>query len=175
MTNRVVALSVPLLVFIAIVVAVGVATIEPGLPQIARSELDRYVTYRQGLTGIAPAVRQIVPASLPSRFTAELSAASYGDSPYYRTTSDYRKPVDTTETDAGAGRMHFFSESGRPLPFPPERLWCVILDPGDLEARRLVYVALHQDLYNADWIVHEGAAGVSDAHLKATLSRLGCA
>lgn len=173
--NKAVALSVPLLVFTAIVVAVGVTTIEPGLPQAAQSELDRYVTYGQGLTGIRPVVRQVIPASQPSHFTAELSAASYGESAYYQTTNDYRKSLGMSESVSEASRMHFLSESGRPLPFPPERLWCVILDPGDVEARRLIYVALHQDLYNADWIVHEGAAGDSDAHLNATLDRLGCA
>jgi hypothetical protein len=50
----------------------------------------------------------------------------------------------------------------------------VLLEPGDLEGRRLVFVALHQDLYNADWIVHEGPAGASDADLGAVLVRLGC-
>ncbi len=35
---------------------------------------------------------------------------------------------------------------------------------------RLVFVALHQDLYNAAWIVHEAAAGVGEVELRA----LGC-
>jgi hypothetical protein len=175
MTNRILALSIPAAIFAAVVVAIGVALVEPGLPQAAQNELDRYVAYRQGLTGVAPSIGQITPSSRPSRFTTDWSKVSYGDSPYYRTTNHYQLSAAPTLAASGANRIHFFSESGRPLPFPPERLWCVLLDPGDLEARRVVFVALHEDLYNADWIVHEGPAGVSGIELDASLDSLGCA
>jgi hypothetical protein len=174
MIYRPVALSFPLLLLVALLVAIGVAESQPGLQRQAKAELDRYIEHQHGRSGFRPVVRQISQASLPQHFTAALSGASYADSPYYRTTNHYREPADPSLPGPGASRLHFFSEFGRPLPFPPERLWCVLLDPGDLGARRTVFVALHQDLYNAGWIVHEGPAGASDTDLGAALARLGC-
>lgn len=171
--HRSLALSIPILLLIAFLATVGIADFEPGLPGDARAELNRYLEYQYGRSGIRPAAREIVLASRPGRFTAAMSGASYGDSPYYRTTNHYRGP--TAEEQPGATSIHFFSESGRPLPYPPVRLWCVLLDLGDLAARRLVLVALHQDLYNADWIVHEAAADGRNAELNAALDTLGCA
>lgn len=174
MNNRPVALSVPILVLFAVVVAIGFAELEPGLSQEAQRELDLYLKHQLGRTGSLPVVKQISPASRPRHFTSAMSGPSYGDSPYYRTTNHYQEPAIPSLTAPDATSIHFFSESGRPLPFPPERLWCALLDPGDLVARRLVFVALHQDLYNADWIVHEAQAGASSADLASALDRLGC-
>ncbi len=170
--HRPLALSIPILLLVSLLAAVGIADFEPGLPGDARAELNRYLEYRYGISGIRPAVREIALAYRPGRFTAGMSGASYGDSPYYRTSNHYRGP--TAEEQPGATSIHFISESGRPLPYPPVRLWCVLLDPGDLAARRLVFVALHQDLYNAGWIVYEGPAGAPNAELNAVLDTLGC-
>ena len=175
MINKPLALSLPLSIFVLVLVTVSVADFQPGLPGDARAELDRYLAYQYGRSGIRPTVRQVALASRPGRFNADMSAASYGDGPHYRTTNDYREPADPLRAAPGATGIHFFGESGRPLPFPPERLWCLLIDPGDLGARRLVFVALHQDLYNADWLLHESPAGASDSELAASLDSLGCA
>jgi hypothetical protein len=46
----------------------------------------------------------------------------------------------------------------RPLPFPPEEVWCVLLGRGSqATSSGVVFVALHQDIHNADWVVHETA------------------
>jgi hypothetical protein len=175
MINKPVALGIPISILIAVLFAAILADFQPGLPRDARAELDRYLGFEQGKSGIRPVVRQIVPATWPGRFTAPLSGTSYGDSAYYRTTNHYREPVIPLRETRGATGIDFFSVSGRPLPFPPERLWCVIVDPGTLGARRPVFVALHQDLYNADWIVHVPPHSASGAELSAALDTLGCA
>lgn len=175
MINKPVALGIPISILIAVLVVAILGDFQPGLPRDAQAELDRYLLYQQGKSGVRPAVRRIVPAIWPGRFTAALSGASYGDSAYYQTTNRYPEPIKPLRDTRGATSIHFFSESGRPLPFPPERLWCVIADPGSLQARRLLFVALHQDLYNADWLVHEPPPSASDAELSAAIDALGCA
>ena len=69
------------------------------------------------------------------------------------------------------------SYTGRPLPYPPDAVYCVCLEhrAGDLPARRqLVFVALHHDLHSADWILHEGAYEPFDVQLIVDLRALGC-
>jgi hypothetical protein len=82
---------------------------------------------------------QFVPARLPQNFRAEMSAASYGNTPYYATT--HRTNPDYP--------------GQKPLPYPPNDVWCVKLESTDPAAPRMVVLALHQDIYNADWVMHE--------------------
>ena len=42
-------------------------------------------------------------------------------------------------------------------------------------ASRLVFVALHQDLYNAAWVVHEAEEPPLGSDSEADLAELGCA
>ena len=49
------------------------------------------------------------------------------------------------------------SSRGMPLPFPAKEMWCVLLEIDDLSgvtSYRGVFVGLHMDMYNADWVVH---------------------
>jgi hypothetical protein len=82
---------------------------------------------------------QYVQARLPQNFRAEMSTASYGNTPYYitihRANPDY--------------------PGQKPLPYPPNDLWCVKLTGTDPTAPQMVVLALHQDIYNADWVMHE--------------------
>ncbi len=97
-------------------------------------------------------VKQYVQASLPQNFRAAMSKASYGDTPYYATTH--------RTNPAYPGQM--------PLPYPPNDLWCVQLRSPDPAAPQVVVIALHQDIYNADWVMHE----VTDP--KTVLAAVGC-
>jgi hypothetical protein len=56
----------------------------------------------------------------------------------------------------------------RPMPYPPNDLWCVPLTNPDPAAPKVILVALHQDMFNAEWIVHE----VTDP--EAVLAAVGC-
>jgi hypothetical protein len=44
-----------------------------------------------------------------------------------------------------------------PMPYPPNDLWCAQLSSPDPAAPKVVVAGLHQDIYNAEWIVHEVA------------------
>ncbi len=98
------------------------------------------------------AIKQYVQASLPQNFRAEMSKASYGNTPYYATTHRANPNYP--------GQM--------PLPYPPNDLWCVQLKSADPAAPQVVVIALHQDIYNADWVMHE----VTDP--EAVLAAVGC-
>ncbi len=70
------------------------------------------------------------------------------------------------------------SYTAGPLPYPPDRLFCVQLEhqhAGAASRRQVIFVALHTDLYGADWIVHEGAYAPFDPTFVAALGTLGCA
>jgi hypothetical protein len=84
-------------------------------------------------------IKQYVQASLPQNFRSEMSKTSYGDTPYYITT--HRTNPDYPGL--------------KPLPYPPNDLWCVQLKRTDPAAPQVVVIALHQDIYNADWVMHE--------------------
>ena len=95
---------------------------------------------------------QYVQARLPQNFRAEMSEASYGNTPYYITT--HRANPDYP--------------GQKPLPYPPNELWCVKLKSTDVAAPPVVVLALHQDIFNADWVMHE----VSDP--ETVLPAVGC-
>ena len=98
------------------------------------------------------AIEQYVQAPLPQSFRAEMSKASYGDTPYY-------------VTDHRANANH---PGVKPLPYPPNDLWCVKLKNADPTVPEVVVLALHQDIYNADWVMHE----VTDPEM--VLAAVGC-
>jgi len=67
--------------------------------------------------------------------------------------------------------------SRKSVPYPPRELVCVMLEATgeDAPPARLVYVALHQDLYNAAWIGHEADVLPVDPDTARDLAALGCA
>jgi hypothetical protein len=61
---------------------------------------------------------------------------------------------------------------------PPVAVWCVRLRSaapiGNAAAPdRIVFVAKHQDLYNADWITHEPPGDPAQSSVE-TLTKIGC-
>jgi hypothetical protein len=89
---------------------------------------------------------------VPADFQADMSKASFSNTPYY-------------ETDC---RFNPDYAGSKPMPFPPNDLWCVKVISADPKVPQAIVVALHQDIYNADWVVHE----VTDP--EAVLSAVGC-
>jgi hypothetical protein len=77
----------------------------------------------------------------------------------YRTTWNDRMAVVAATRSAAQAVTNPPGESLRPLPYPPRDAWCVELRRSALEEHDWVVVALHADLYNADWVVHELAPG----------------
>jgi hypothetical protein len=122
-----------------------------------KTKLDQYLTYL-GTTG-QPSYQLIsaVPASQPANFTPAMSAESFSDSVIFQTDLNI---ID--QTSAGT----------QPIPYPPDAVWCVLLTDGG--QKQMIYIALHNSLYNADWIVHISTDPWGSPELQTSLDRLGC-
>jgi hypothetical protein len=161
----------------AIALALGIfITIPQTLPDPARAALNQYLNYRYDSSTELVTIKFITRANMPTLFTRAMSGASIGASNFFGTNVDYRRtlvnlPSLTTPTPAYGGPTYLFASMGNPIPFPPEDVWCVLLT--DSEAH-LIFITLHQTLYNADWIVHEPPGDWSAADLSQTLSSIGC-
>jgi hypothetical protein len=143
-------------------------------PDDARVALNQYIEYRYPLSH-PPTIQRVVPSSLPWNFTAAMSHATFGDSVFFQTTHGYQAqtginlPGFPTVTPGASNWQS--GGGGRPVPFPPVDVWCILLRDED-QSSEVVYVAEHQDLYNADWLVHEAAG--SSKETNAALSKIGC-
>jgi len=139
--------------------------------------LEQYVAYRRSTTIPTLTIQQVVQARLPQNFRAAMSKLSFGNAAYYATDRRYDQSADhltdvgvwpatitativSTQTTGYGGSM--------PVPYPPNDLWCAQLSSPDLAAPKVVVAGLHQDIYNAEWIVHE----VTDPDT--VLSMIGC-
>jgi hypothetical protein len=105
-----------------------------------------------------------------------MRTVTYGKGTFYRSDARYVRRTPTPGLFGLSTRM-----SLRPLPYPPTEVWCVLLRLGNGEsgssnvASRVVFVVLHQDLYNAAWVVHEAEMLSLSSDLEADLAELGCA
>ena len=154
------ALSLP--VVVVVILLLNVRSEQPDLLQLA---VQTYVWFKRTTMNQSLTIGQYVWASMPQNFRAEIGGETFGESVYYRTMHRYAeiaRPAPTyslTPTPLGALSPFSMTTSaylpGRPLPYPPTDLWCVQLTSPDPAAPKAVLVALHQDMYNAEWVVHE--------------------
>ena len=136
--------------------------------------VEEYVAYRRATTNQALTITQYVQARLPQNFRPDMSRASFGNATYYQTGQRYDQQSDasiwpftvTATTVPTLTRMGY--GGGKPMPYPPNDLWCAQLKSTDPAAPQVVVIALHQDIYNADWVMHE----VSDP--ETVLAAVGC-
>jgi hypothetical protein len=145
------------LALVAAILVVVLMQNEARFPQEARAQLDRFLAYDSVRAQRPPSVQQIVGASKPWAFTPNPGIISFGGGVHFRPDYDY----DGRE---GVGP--------KPLPFPPADVWCVLLDYDSV--RSGIFVALHQDLYNADWVVHTGWKRLSIEEFERLASGVGC-
>ncbi len=151
-------------------------TREQTLPDNTRAALDKFIGYRYPSTQPV-AIQQFVHATMPSKFTPEMSGTTFGESHFYQTMVDYggasiiNLPNLPTATPGLVSATYW--RGSTPLPFPPEDAWCVVLKDEE-PAEQILIVALHQSLYTADWIVHEPSAEPGTAEMKNILAAIGC-
>jgi hypothetical protein len=151
-----------LLLLVLLVIAVAAEIPEsPGLPTGVQTCLDRYIA-----SSFAPSQANVLVvrrAQRPWNFSRALSERVLGDTVYFQTDASLTWTV-------GSGPS--------PLPFPPKELWCAILAGGDVlsgeKEYSFVFVGLHMDMYNGDWLVHETVNSPFTSDSEATLSQIGC-
>ncbi len=150
-----------IIVLVAVVAVLAVVAIS-SLHSPQQDALSQYVRYQYAIQpGLV--VSQVVQASHPERFTADMSGPVFGTSSFYQV---------GTSVPASTPGVVAQSSGQRPLPYPPQQLACVLL--GSLKGDSVVFVALHQDMYNAQWLVHQSRYPWPSAELKAQLATLGC-
>jgi hypothetical protein len=166
-----------------------------------REELHKYLTYREQVFEDRLVVVASVRAAKPWRFERGMSSLLLGDSLIYQTDVHYDEVARETQPPSLAGPGNVVSytsltaeagyqsasrsaapgDGGRmPLPFPPVKVWCVLLNrpvgTDRSEARQsLVFVSQHRDIYMADWIVHQGEDAPFSPDFVEHVSRIGCA
>jgi hypothetical protein len=145
--RRIVFVSAALLAPVLLVAVLLVAV--QGRSPSWQDALNQYLNYKNMAQRDPFTVEAVVEAAEPWNLTRDLSADAYGESVHFITRRYRVEPTDDSPiAPAGAS-----SGSLKPLPFPPQDVWCVLLKSG--KNLQLVFVALHQDLYNADFVIHE--------------------
>jgi hypothetical protein len=176
--RKLVLIAIPLIVLITLGASLYIITLNQA--PTYEPELERYLQYINEAPG-QYVVGSIVKASKPWNFNADMSRVSFGESVYYQTDNRFGKgPPDQDTLDLIPGDSH--SGNLRPIPYPPEQVWCVYLEHkinakdsvSSSDHARLVLIGLHQDLYNADIIIHEVPAGSKDKEIDVIGAFVGC-
>jgi hypothetical protein len=136
---------------------------KPGPPDDVVALLNQYLAYAYQPGTVT--VQAIDQASRPGNLSQDRGYEVFGASVIY-------------QTDIGAPG---YEEGGaRPLPYPPEQAWCVLLErdgtygPHPENSYDVVFVALHMDIHNADLMVHKGPESLSMGEVQKFLSEFGC-
>jgi hypothetical protein len=160
--KRTTLLIIPALLLVVLVAAVLFQIpSKAGLPQGVQTRLDQYLAspFAKGTMTLRLAER----ARRPWNLTQAMGFAVLGDSVYFQTDSSL-----TWEQGGGPS----------PLPFPPKELWCALLEAGDEGegdgTQTVVFIGLHMDMYNGDWIVHQGPEAPFSPEFLGVLSSIGC-
>jgi hypothetical protein len=119
--------------------------------------LNQYLAFERSAGEPALNLVNAVQAKVPAQFTPTMSAESFSGSAIFATSHG-------TDVQYSADLL--------PLPYPPQAVWCVLLK-GDSQ-QQVVFVARHNSLYNADWIVHIPSQPFASPDLQASLSLIGC-
>jgi hypothetical protein len=122
-----------------------------------QAKLDQYLAFLKESGPHSYKVLSIATAASPANFTPTMSAESYSESVIFQTTH-------TQDAE--------YTVSLQPMPYPPHEVVCVLLNIDNQQ--QLVYVALHDSLYNADWIVHVSPEYWGSLALKNQLDSIGC-
>jgi hypothetical protein len=159
---RMAVLSLTFAVLLLIALLVFPLTTYLAEPPAWREQLDRYLAFQAASQSVQMTVLATSHASEPWQFTTDLGGNTIADSSFFAT--------DLRYSSEGQGVNI--------MPYPAAGVWCVLLrrEGSSTRGRRqVVFLAMHENLYNADWIVHEGAWEPFSPQFVAGLARIGCA
>jgi hypothetical protein len=137
-----------------------------------RARMDVFVaeTIRSAV-GQDVEIEQYVEANLPRHLQRDMVKAwVYRTTPYSMTQPvPLGQPISATDLITSYPVENFaFNFNTRPLPYPPEDLWCVKLKSADPTVPGILLIAFHKDIYTASWVVHE------PIDVEAVLAEVGC-
>ena len=173
MGRRPVAAASLLLAALLLAALIFFAARGPGrTPDTWETALDAHVEALGESTGRAWTVAASMGSADPGQFTASMRTSSHGRGVFYQVDAVVPQATPTPGVFGLSPEL-----SRKSVPYPPRELVCVMLEATgeDAPPARLVYVALHQDLYNAAWIGHEADVLPVDPDTARDLAALGCA
>jgi len=177
MKRRLAAMSVVLVAGLLLAALVFLVMRGPGrAPETWQTALEMYLAYKDETVGETWVPAGTQKATAPTVFDVSTSSVTYGRGVYYWTDATYIRETPTPGVFGLPPKM-----SRRPVPYPPTEVWCAVLDSGQGGSgpshvtSRVIFVALHEDLYNAAWIVHEVEELPLSRDLMVDLAELGCA
>ncbi len=134
------------------------------------AQMDTFVAEMVRSTlGPDVAIEEYVEASLPRNYQREMNKVPFDGFRSYSTT---QRPIQQQYTTAWGEVMTYtassFAWNTRPLPYPPEDVWCVRLKSADPTMPKVLLIAFHKDIYTASWVVHE------PNDVAAVLAAIGC-
>ena len=119
--------------------------------------------------GREAAIEQYVEASLPRNYQREMNKVPFDAlRPYPATPWPIQKQYTTTWGEVMTYTASQYAWDARPLPYPPEDVWCVRLKSADPTVPKVLLIAFHKDIYTASWVVHE------PNDVAAVLAAVGC-
>jgi hypothetical protein len=140
-----------LIIGLVIAVAALAMVMLDALYSPAKAMLGRYMAYEaQFEPGLR--VSETVYASRPANFTPEMSGRLFNGSTL----------LGVKDTPSAGDRTRY----------PPEQLVCVLLHSNQGDA--VVFVALHTQLYYAQWLVHQATLPWPGEAMREQLAIVGC-
>lgn len=153
-------LIIPLLLLVVLVVVV-VAELpeEIELPPGAQDRLDQYIAYTFAPGTVT--MQAVERARRPENLSEDMEGTTFGDSVHFQTDTG---PTHTLRSNLSA------------LYFPPKEVWCVLLarERDGEPTYAVAFVSLHMDMYNGDWVIHQGPNDLSAPESMETLRLIGC-
>ena len=174
--RRIIAITAMVVFFLGLLGFFIATAIRPRMPAMAAEAVSMYLKSGSAGAGQPLILQHAALASRPDLFEPAFSSASVGDSLYFVTSRSFTPVVPpdprraiTPEAVGGYGHT-----GGRALPYPPQEVWCLTLVREGQAVPALAFAALHQDMYNAQWIIHEAAGDAATVALQKHLGALGC-
>jgi hypothetical protein len=132
---------------------------------------DAYIYAEAILTGNLGVVNEVVRAKQPTYLDAPLGYMTFGEGTHFAV--DWQPGVDGSDIVTKVSAVSQERLSKRPLPYPPQKVWCIYLDHADKEDM-IILVGYHRDMYSAEWIAHVGEQAPFSTDFHNVLSRLEC-
>lgn len=181
---------------IAIVLISGLMLIlarSPGRnPETWEDVTESYIRHRGANLGRLIKIERAVKAKTPDNFTQDMNFHTYSDTASYyavdETSGNYPNTPTvpyafadlTAEPTLPAQTNNPYTATGggfrtsRPIPYPPAEVWCVLLKLTSEDTYFVVFANLHMDMYNAQWIIHEGEKSPFSQTFVERVASFGC-
>ncbi len=140
-----------------------------GAPTNWRTTVETYVAWTESSSVVAG----VAPAKHPTNFQDQ-DWPTFGEGKYFPMDVYFQTLKMPQSTAVPTQTFGVARSGGRPLPFPPVALWCVLLESPEGGAQRVIFVGRHEDMFMADWVVHEGEQAPYSAEFLDFVQQLAC-